>query len=273
MKKSLFIILIFILTFLFYLLFNDLSKANIIVFNDLFINKYLPCLLPFLILTNLLYKFINFEYLYILLKKKNLSLLFDIIIIFVCLINGVPGQYILLNHLQNKGIYSKEKVEDIINNYGIISLPFIYSITNKNILYIFLLISINTISYLLTKSKLTNYQVKDESLNKNITNKIFHSLSTIYLFSTSVVLLAIPLKLIFNCPLIFLLLGLIEQTFPIINLVICKYYYISYFLLNFTSFSLIYQIKKLNPSFSSINYIKKRLILASLTPLVYFIFS
>lgn len=272
MKKSLILILIFISSITFLVIFNETVQKDILYFDHLFINRYIPCILPFIIFNNLIYKFVDFKELYFSLHKKT-NLIFDIIIIFLVIFNGVPSNLILLKQLENQGIYSKEKIKSIINNFSTISFPFIYSITNKNILFISLLIIIEIIFYLLTNIKLNTYSINKNINKEKLTNIIISSLSTIYLFSILVVLLSIPLHLVIDDPTIYLFLGLFELTFPTIILKNNNLYIYIYFLLSFTSFSLVYQLKKVDNDFQIKTHIKKRLLIASITTLLMIIFS
>ena len=137
MKKNLFIIFIYILCVSFFLIYNSIIKIEIKNITFTFLENYIPCLLPFSLLNVLIINKINFNNLYHFLANKNLKFLFDIFIIFICLISGIPANAIILKKLSSIKIYTKEKVQNILYNFGSISLPFIYSITNKNLLFIF----------------------------------------------------------------------------------------------------------------------------------------
>ncbi len=272
MKKNIFLIITFILTTIFLLLFNHLIKESLSEITFSFLNNYIPCILPFSLLYLLLINDINYDLLFESLKRKRLKFIFDILIIFICIIVGTPSNAILLNKLSKSKIYSKEKVEDILINYGTISLPFIYSITHKNLFFIFVLLLINTISYLLTKEKLNLSFVDYDTSPISLKSSIISSFVTIYLFVCICVLISIPIKLITTSPLLIIALGLFETTFPCISLINDNYYLYSFFILSFSSFSLIYQLKKNNTNYPIKKHIKKRLFIASLIYVIMLIF-
>lgn len=272
MKKNILIIILFISSSLFFLIFNSLIKANISSITYSFLSNYIPCILPFSLLYYLLVNNLDFLSLYQYCQNRKIPFVFDLIIIFFSLICGIPGNILLLKKISSLKIYSKDKIIKIIINYGTISLPFIYSITNRNITFISLLILTESISYFLTKDSLDNSYIQEKQSTINLKNFLIDSFSTIYLFLVICVLFSIPIKLISNSPFFIIFLGFFETTFPCITLLNSSYYFPTYFLLAFTSFSLCYQLKRSFSSFPIIKYIKKRLVIASLIILLAFIF-
>ena len=244
MKKNLFIIFIYIFGVSFFLLYNQIIKLEIKNITSIFIENYIPCLLPFSLLNLLILNKINFSSLYSYFSNKKINFIFDILIIFICVICGIPGSSILLKKLSYFNIYNKEKINRILTNYGTISLPFIYSITNKNLPFILILIIVESISYLLTKKELISSYYKDEISTISLKNYILSSFSTIYMFLVICIIISIPIKIITNSKFLFLLLGFFETSFPCITLIETNNYLFTYFLLSFTSFSLIYPLKK-----------------------------
>lgn len=272
MKKSLILSILFIFSSILFLIFSQIIKDNITYITSIFIKSYLPSILPFLLITNIYIKYCDFNKLYNWFNKKSISFIFDIFIIFLCLISGIPSCGYIINELIELNIYKKEKGINILFHYSLISLPFIYLITNKNYIFIFILLTTSTISYLLTTINLNNNYIHHKNSPISLSTKIIGALTTIYCFITITILLSIPLLLIFESPLIFLILSLFETTFPSINLLSTSYQFITYFTLGFTSFSSIYQLKKTFPNLYIYKYIKKRLIIASLVLILMFIF-
>ena len=269
MKKNLVILIIYLLSVIFLFIAQKLVSLEINNFTLIFLYKYIPNIIPFLIINNLFVKHIDFKKLSSYLK--NAYLLFDILIILICIISGIPGSGSLISKLEEEGIYTSKKSKQILYNFSSISIPFIYSITNKNLLLIFILILSSTISYLLTNKELTTNHIPIKTKDNNLTNSIFTSLSTIYLNTTIIVLISIPIKLLLKDDLIFFPLSFLETSFPAISLV-KSYPIVSYFVMTFTSLSLILQLKNTYRDLYINKYIKKRLFIASLTTITYFLF-
>lgn len=273
MKKSLLLILVSITISILLIIFQNTIKKVLTETTLTFIYNYIPCILPFSLLISLTLKFINFLDLYIFLKNRKMCFVFDLFIIILIMISGTPGNITILKQLSKDQIYTKEKVDSLLINYGTISLPFIYSITNKNSLFLYLIISVNSISYLLTKNSLSNSYISNQQKTYSIKQSITNSFITIYFFLIICVLISLPINLIFNSKFLIFILGFFETTFPAISLVKLNHYYFTYFLLASSSFSLIYQLYQSYKLFPIYRYIKKRLILASLITILMFICS
>lgn len=271
MKKYFLFSILLIISCLLFMDFSQLIKAQINITTNIFLFTYLPSILPFLLIINIFLKYVDLVKINSYLKNKDKSILFDIFIVFLCLISGIPGCGIIINHLYKNGIYSKEKSDNLIYYFSYISLPFIYSITSKNYIIIFLLLFVSLIFYLLDNNLPNTYLNNKSNLSIDIISKTCYSLSTIYIFLVIAVILSIPFKNI-HSPYI-LLLSFFETTFASIQLINNRYILLSIFSLTFTSFSLLYQLKKVYDHFSISKYIKKRLVASLIITLLYFIFS
>ena len=269
MIKALIIFFNLIILSLIILIYNQIVKEQLIAFNNIFILKYIPSILPFLLINNLLCRFIDFKLVYYFFTKRKLNLFFDLIIIYFFLLSGLPGGVSLLNKLEINQIYSKEKINSMITSFGTISLPFIYFSTNKNWYFILLLITFNLINYLTTNSKLNKNLKEIKNTSFSIPKTIFISLINLYIFVVLRILITIPFINIFDFNLITLLSGLFESSYSSIILFNKNEILLTIFLLSFTSFTLIYQTYKLYPHINIKSFIKKRLITALLIIIFY----
>ena len=269
MIKTLFSLFSLIILSLIVLIHNPLVKEQLINFNNVFIFKYIPSILPFLLINNLLCKFIDFKLLYALFLKKKLHFFFDLIIIYFFLLSGLPGGVLLLKKLGIDKIYSKEKINSIINSFGTISLPFIYFVSNKNIYFILLLLSFNLFTYLTTTSKLNTYLENVKFYSVSLPKSIFNSFIGLYIFIIIRIIITIPFSKLLNINLINSISGLFESSYSSILLFSNKKIILTLFLLSFTSFTLIYQTYKLYPYFNIKLFIKKRLVTALLIIIFY----
>lgn len=271
MKKYFLFCLLFITSFIFLLIFNSQIKEELNYVNRIFLLSYIPSILPFILIVNIFLKKVNFVKIYNFFSKKKITTIFDILIIFICLAGGTPSCGFIINHLVNNSIYSKEKGNAILSNFSIISLPFIYSITSRNILYISLLILLSIISYLLTNFSNNTCYNKHNELKLDVFAKSINSLSNLYIFISISVIISFPIKLL-NNNYFYFILGIFETSFASINL-IEQYPLLTYFIMSFTSFSLIYQLKNTYSYLNILYHLKKRLFIASLLTLLMFIFS
>lgn len=272
MKKYFLLSILLIISCFLFMGFSQLIKEQINTTTNTFLFIYLPSILPFLLIINIFLKYVDLVKISSYLKNKNKSIYFDIFIVFLCLISGIPGCGFIINHLYKNNIYSKEKSNNLVYHFSYISLPFIYSITSKNHLIIFLLVFISLIFYLLDNYLPNTYLNNKNNLSIDIISKTCYSLSTIYIFLVVSVILFIPFKNI-NSPYIYLLLSFFETTFASIQLINNDYLLLSIFSLTFTSFALLYQLRKVYPHFSLSKYIKKRFITSLIITLLFFIFS
>lgn len=272
MKKYLLFSMLLLISSILFMSFSYSIKEELNLSTNIFLFSYLPNILPFILTINIFLKYVDLVQLSLYLKNKKLSVLFDILIIFLSLISGIPGCGLIINHLYENGIYSKEKSNKIIYHFSYISLPFIYSITSKNYTIIFLLILTSSLFYLLDNNVPNTYLKNNKTLSFDIISKTCYSLSSIYIFLSIAVILLIPFKNYKN-PYIYLLLSFFETTFASIQLINNNYLLLSIFSMTFTSFSLLYQLKKVYIHFSISKYIKKRLIASLIITVLYFIFS
>jgi hypothetical protein len=271
MKKNILIIVIFLITFFIFLFFAPTIKEETLEFNNLFFYTYIPCLIPFLIINSFFINIIDFNLIYSIFKSKS-KIFFDIIIIVLIVIIGTPSSSLILRKLENSNIYSKEKIQSILINYSTISLPFIYSISNKNILFIFLLIVVNTISYFITNFQLDKDQKSKDFKNKSILENIFVPLKNIYLFSYLSMLIHTLLKQFLPTHFSLMLISFLESTYSCIKLINTDYQFIIFFILSFTSFNIVYLSNKIITICSFKKYIKRRLFIASFVTLLMIIF-
>lgn len=268
---------LFLLLFLFYIfIFNKEITSHLSNVLNIFFKKYIASLFPFILITNLFLKSNILINIHLFLNSKKLSLLFDIFIIILIILIGVPGNINLLNYLYKTNIIDKKKYNNLLSSFGGISFPFIYFvILNTNQMkntFLLLLISTQVLIYFLFKEKGNNSPIKYYKYQINIVKQTLFSLGIIFFY-----LLTLSSLYIFfiNVPAPYnhFLNGLIEFSINAINLsninnnisliLLC-------FLLSFTSLSLILQIKNLSTEINLINYIKKRALIALLvTPIIY----
>ena len=275
MKK---IIGCFLLLYLIYLfIFNKEVTFYLSNISNIFFIKYIASLFPFILITNLFLKSNILIDIHKLLISKKLNFIFDIFIIILTILIGVPGNINLLNYLNKTNIISKKKYDNLLSSFGGISFPFIYLVIliDHQIKYpfIILLIIIQSTLFLLSSKKEEHRSINYFPYKLDIIKQSLFSLGVIlfYLLTLSSIYLIfnylpIPYNYFFN--------GLIEFSINSINLsninslistmLLC-------FLLSFTSLSLILQIKSLSLDFNIKNYIKKRAIIALLVTLIIFL--
>lgn len=274
-KKCILLVIVFYLFYIF--IFNFEIKQVLEKMTDIYFSTYIASLFPFIFLTNL---FLSTNYLVDIHKKlRKAPLIFDTLIIIIIVLIGIPGNVSLIKYLENCNIISKQKKQNLINNFLGISFPFYYFVILQNHqlkeIIILILLGTNLILYLLSTNKesIDNYNYINTKINPIIQtgSSLYSIFFSLLFFST---LTIIPIFLFKDEGLYFInsliefsynliSLSKIETTLGIILLV---------FSLSFTSCSLILQIKLTDPSVNIAQYIKRRLIIALLNVSIIFLF-
>ena len=273
--------LFFLSIFLLYLfIFNEQITSFLSIVNNLFFKTYIVSLFPFIVFTNLVLKSKIIISIHKWLLNKNKLIIFDIFIIILTILIGVPGNINLINNLIKSNVISKAKGNQLIYCFGGISFSFIYLVIlqNNNLKYllIILLIFSEILCYYLSKKD--NYSLinityinYDFSLIKQTGYSLFSVLFSLLFFS----LFNYPFSFI-SSPYSYLLNGLIEFSYNSIllseintnlsNLLLI-------FLLSFSSLSLITQIKANYQELDVFKYIKKRAFIALFALLFTFVLT
>ncbi len=262
MKKL--IPLLFLILFIYLFLFNNQIIVQLKIVNNLYFQTYIISLFPFILFTNLVLKSNIIIDIHRFLIKRNLFFLFDVFIIILTILIGIPGNIGLLNYLKDSNIISNEEKQTYINCFGGISFPFIYLVIlrecTKKIIIISILIAVETTIYFLNHPNKDYLEFDYKPTKISLINKTGNSLFVILFFLLTFSLFTIPFDLI-SYPYNYFFKSLIEFSY---NLIILSK--INSFLSNilvaatisFTSLSLIGQIKAMDLSFNIFKYIKKR---------------
>jgi hypothetical protein len=224
-------------------------------YNHLFFYSYLPSIIPFTILTNILLKNIELNKLYLYFYYKKLGIIFDLIIIMMMALLGLPSNLIIAKNLQQNNIYSSKKTANLIYYFSIISLPFIYTYSNHDVIFVCIYFLVNLSFFFLFSSQEANLELKDESIKINIIKDSMESILSTYLTLLLSLFPFIIFKYYFQNIYLYLFSSLIE---------------LSYFMISLFSISEMYLIKKVFPNLKIVTYMKKRLITAFFITLIYF---
>ena len=161
MKKIYSIIAILYIVYLF--IFNKEIVNYLHEVNILFFSNYIISLFPFILAINLLLKSDVLISIYSFIKKKKIDFLFEIIIIILIILIGVPGNLNLLNYLEKTKMISSRRKSTLLNSFGGISFPFLYFVIlnkqNYKLFLLILLVFIETMNYLLYRNKEANEQI------------------------------------------------------------------------------------------------------------------
>ena len=275
--KKIFIFLLF--AYLIYIfIFNKQIVYSLSLVSDIYFNRYLVSLFPFILFTNLLLKtnvIIDLHKFFYLHKKLYI---FDVVIIFLVILIGIPGNINLLNYLFDSNIINKKEKENYINYFGGISFPFIYLVllsqSHKKYLIILLLLLVELTMYLFSYQKQERErEYKYNIIKIDVIKQTGYSLLVI-LFS----LLAFSslTALISNQdPFFVFIKGLIEFSYNCLllsksNTIVSTL--LLTFIISFSSLSLVVQIKSIDPSFKIFSYLKKRAFCALFVTLLTFLF-
>ena len=277
MKKCLYL---FIFIYLIYLFRHNKEIIKYLSeVNTIFFTKYIVSLFPFILTTNLILSnglLIDFHRFF---TKQKLIFIYDLFIIIIIILIGIPGNINLLNYLEKTNIISNKRKNLLLNSFGGISFPFLYFIilnqSQNKVKILVVLLIIEFLFYLLNKEKEKYKEVTYTSYQINIVSKTGYSLYVVFFslltFSSLYLLfdfLPTPFSYFFN--------GLIEFSVNLIYLskdVSLIPSLLFTFLLSFTSISLISQIILIDPHINIIDYIKKRAIIALLVTILIFLSS
>ena len=260
--------LLFLILFIYLFLFNNQITSQLKIVNNLFLQTYIVSLFPFILFTNLVLKSNVIIDIHRFLTKKHCQFLFEILVIILTVLIGIPGNISLLNYLKDSNIISNDEKQTYINYFGGISFPFIYLVIlnecTKKIIIITLLIIVETTIYYLNRTKRNYLTPCYKPTNISLIKKTSYSLLVVLFFLLTFSMLAIPFSSI-SYPYNYFFKSLIEFSY---NLIILSK--INSFLSNiliaitisFTSLSLIGQIKTIDSSFNIFEYIKKRAVVA-----------
>lgn len=266
MKKL--IPLLFLILFIYLFSFNNQIIAQLRIVNNLYFQTYIVSLFPFILFTNLVLKSNIIIDIHRFLIKRNCRFLFDVFVIILTILIGIPGNIGLLNYLKDSNIISSEEKQTYINYFGGISFPFIYLVIlsecTKKIIIISLLIIVETTIYYLNHPKRKYLDINYKPTKRSLINKTSYSLLVVLFFLLTFSILTLPFNSI-SYPYNYFFKSLIEFSYNLI--VLSK---INSFLSNilvattisFTSLSLIGQIKAMDSSFNIFEYIKKRALIA-----------
>ena len=276
MKKKI-ILLGITLYLIFIFTFNKEIKLILEEMTDIYFSTYIACLFPFIFLINL---FLSTNYLIDICKKlKKAPFLFDIFIILLIILIGIPGNVSLIKYLEDSKIISKQKKDNLVNNFLGISFPFYYFVILQNHplknLIIFILLGSNLVLYLLSNYKESPKQINALEIKINPIIKtgisLYSILFSLLLFSTFTI---IP-KMFFKGETLFFINSLIEFSYNLISLSKIETLpgiLLLLFSLSFTSCSLILQIKLSDNSVNIMQYIKRRFIIALINTITIFLF-
>ena len=277
MKKCLYL---FIFIYLIYLFRHNKEIIKYLTeVNTIFFTKYIVSLFPFILTTNLILSnglLIDFHRFF---TKQKLIFIYDLFIIIIIILIGIPGNINLLNYLEKTNIISNKRKNLLLNSFGGISFPFLYFVilnqSQNKVKILVVLLIIEFLFYLLNKEKEKYKEVTYASYQINIVSKTGYSLYVVFFslltFSSLYLLfdfLPTPYSLFFN--------GLVEFSINLIYLsketsLISSLLFT--FLLSFTSISLISQIILIDPHINIMDYIKKRAIIALLVTILIFLSS
>ncbi|MDD6302013.1 MAG: hypothetical protein PUA56_01700 [Bacillales bacterium] len=271
MKKNLYFSLLYIsFCFLILLYGSDLS-IHLEKIMSIYLYTYIPSLLPFILLTNIFLKNASLSAIKTSLDKLHIGVIFDVFIILLSLLTGIPCISIILNHLIKKGIYSKEKANRIIYSYGTLSLPFVYLLFSS-LYIIFIILTIETLYYLLIKEKTNTYIKEESSLNED---PFYSSLISLGYIFISICLFTFPiiiLEKLFPLQIAYLIGGIFESSLFSLKLYSLNNILLSLFITSSTSLSLCFQIKKTNTYVNMVYYIFSRYLLSILITSCYLVF-
>lgn len=266
MKKLLPLFFLILLIYLF--LFNNQITSQLKIVNNLYFQTYIISLFPFILFTNLVLKSNVIIDIHRFFTKIHCQFLFEILVIILTILIGIPGNIGLLNYLEDSNIISNDEKQTYINYFGGISFPFIYLVIlhecTKKIIIIALLIIVETTIYYLSRTKRNYLNARYKTTNISLINKTCYSLLIVLFFLLTFSILSIPFDSLMY-PYNYFFKSLIEFSYNLI--VLSK---INSFLSNllvaitisFTSLSLIGQIKAIDSSFNIFDYIKKRALVA-----------
>lgn len=265
-----------LIVYLFYLfIFNNQLIEDLSQINQMFFQRYLISLLPFIFFTNLFLKTNILIDIHKFCTKNKLLFFFNFTIILLTILIGIPSNINLLAYLEKSGMITQKQKSNLINCLGGISFPFMFLVILKNnpikYLIIFIILGVEIFLYFYSNNKSELKEVKYTPYRVNLIESIIKSLTTILtsliIFSSFNFLFAK-----FDTPFSLFIRGLIEFSYNSILLANIEAKSANLFLLiilSFTSLSLIFQIKLLDSNFNISEYIKKRAIIALLSSLFF----
>ncbi len=260
--------LLFLIIFIYLLLFNNQITSQLKIVNNLFFQTYIVSLFPFILFTNLVLKSNVIIDIHRFLTKKHCQFLFEILVIILTILIGIPGNISLLNYLNDSNIISSDEKQTYINYFGGISFPFIYLVIlhecTKKIIIISLLIVVETTIYYLNRAKRNYLNARYKPTNISLINKTSYSLLVVLFFLLTFSILTLPLNSI-SYPYNYFFKSLIEFSYNLIVLSKIDSFFSNILIaitISFTSLSLIGQIKAIDSSFNIFEYIKKRALIA-----------
>lgn len=272
MKHFICFILILLIIYLF--IFYTKIIPNLSIVNQLFFQRYLISLFPFIFITNLFMKNNGFFYLYK--KFENHRNIFNLIIILFVILIGLPGSINLLNHLEKIKIYNNKQKNHLLSCFGGISFPFVFLVLlNENIfrykiIAILFFIEFCFYFYNVNQDYEGNTILENDKANIDVVFSTLKSLATV-LFSLLFFSLFNFIFNYFKSPFNNFFGGLIEFSYNCIQLSKNSDWLSIIFLnfiISFTSLSLISQIILLDENFKIVNYLKKRALIALLSTLL-----
>ena len=281
MKKfKLFFILFSLIILFFYPLVIKYNKLII----ESIIFSLIPSLFPSLLLINICLEYGCLDDFYNKLKNSSFGrLVYSIILIFICMILGMPSMQNIIKNQCDKGIITTKNKYLMINILNPISFTFIYGLsfsnlqTNIAIKIISIYLSINFFLLLFSNFKIekVNIEFKQESLN--LSQIFINTFKTISLIVSSIMLFSLPLFILELIPFNFHLIieGLIEFSYPCYLLskkanIFSNICLLTFFL--FPSISIIFQSKIINKDLNIIKYLLTRLSIAIIGIILFLLF-
>ena len=276
MKRILVFLLFLYLIYLF--IFNKQIVYSLSLVSDIYFKSYLVSLFPFILFTNLLLKANVIITIHKYLIRHNKLFLFDIFIIILMILIGIPGNINLMNYLHSSNLINKKEKDVYINCFGGISFPFVYLVllnqSQNKYLIISILIIVELFMFFFShckKEEKTDYKYIPIEINviKQTGWSLFVILFSLLAFSSLT-------SLVNNRNLICIFFkGLIEFSYNCLQL--SKYNtllstLLLTFIISFSSLSLIVQIKSIDASFKVLPYLKKRAIIALFVSLITYLF-